>query len=154
FDTIHFARFVVLADNTLADREAYRKAGYPDLPEDEPTYLCFMVDCDGDADELLQHMVQKAGDGLREVFQFCGYSEREANLLGWLRAHRVRPRASYVNWVGRTVSQVRDEARLHALLRDALSQTTARDPQGLRAELLRAAAPALPLKEIPPTPLG
>ena len=68
FDTIHFARFVVLADNTLGDREAYRKAGYPDLPEDEPTYLCFMVDCDGDSDELLQHMMQKAGAGLQEIF--------------------------------------------------------------------------------------
>src|SRR6266496_3767747 len=121
FDTIHFARFVVLADNTLGDREAYRKSGYPDLPEDEPTYLCFMVDCDGDADELLQHMVQKAGAGLQEIFQYCGYSERDANLLGWLRAHRVKPRASYVNWVGRTVAQVRGEAKLHNLLRDALA---------------------------------
>ena len=154
FDTIHFARFVVLADNTLGDREAYRKAGYPDLPEDEPTYLCFMVDCDGNADELLQQMAQQAGFGLQEIFQYCGYSEREANLLGWLRAHRVRPRASYVNWVGRTVAQVRDEAKLHGLLRDALANTTKRDPQGLRAELLEAVAPVLPLKEIPPTPLG
>src|SRR5207237_5725150 len=138
FDTIHFARFVVLADNTLGDREAYRKAGYPDLPEDEPTYLCFMVDCDGDSDELLQHMVQKAGAGLQEIFQYCGYSERDANLLGWLRAHRVKPRASYVNWVGRTVAQVRDEAKLHDLLRDALARTTQRDPQNLRTELLAA----------------
>jgi hypothetical protein len=154
FDTIHFARFVVLADNTLGDREAYQKAGYPDLPEDEPTYLCFMVDCDGDADELLQHMVHQAGAGLQEIFQYCGYSERDSNLLGWLRAHRVRPRASYVNWVGRTVAQVRDEAKLHDLLREALAGTTQRDPQGLRTELLGAVAPALPLKEIPPTPLG
>ena len=154
FDTIHFARFVVLADNTLGDRAAYRKAGYPDLPEDEPTYLCFMVDCDGDADELLQYMVQKAGAGLQEIFQYCGYSERDANLLGWLRAHRVKPRASYVNWVGRTVAQVRDEAKLHDLLRDALAATTNRDPQGLRTELLQAVAPLLPLTEIPPTPLG
>ena len=153
FDTIHFARFVVLADNTLGDREAYRKAGYPDLPEDEPTYLCFMVDCDGDADELLQHMVQKAGAGLQEIFQYCGYSERDTNLLGWLRAHRVRPRASYVNWVGRTVTQVREEAKLHDLLRDALSRTTARDPQQLRTELLAGIASA-PLTGIPPTPLG
>ena len=154
FDTIHFARFVVLVDNTLGDREAYRKAGYPDLPEDEPTYLCFMVDCDGDSDELLQHMVQKAGAGLQEIFQYCGYSERDANLLGWLRAHRVKPRASYVNWVGRTVAQVRDEAKLHDLLRDALAATTQRDPQNLRTELLAAIAPALPPQEIPPTPPG
>jgi energy-coupling factor transporter transmembrane protein EcfT len=150
FDTIHFARFVVLADNTLRDREKY-----PELPKEEPpAYLCFMVDCDGDADELLQHMVQKAGAGLQDIFQYCGYSEREANLLGWLRAHRVKPRASYVNWVGRTVTQVRDEAKLHDALRGALAGTAKRDPQGLRTELLAAIAPLLPLKEIPPTPLG
>ncbi len=39
FDEIHFARFVVLADNTLNDR-----AAYPQLPCGEPLYLCFMVD--------------------------------------------------------------------------------------------------------------
>src|SRR5436190_20751039 len=50
FETIHFARFVVLADNTLNDRQVY-----PGLPAEEPTYLCFMVDCDGSADELLMH---------------------------------------------------------------------------------------------------
>src|SRR5574340_418599 len=41
FDTIHFGRLVVLEDNTLGDR-----AVYPQLPKDEPTYLCFMADCD------------------------------------------------------------------------------------------------------------
>src|SRR5438128_714261 len=52
FETIHFARFVVLADNTLADR-----AAYPVLPTDEPpTYLCFMVDCDGDAGALMEQI--------------------------------------------------------------------------------------------------
>jgi len=152
FDTIHFARFVVLADNTLADRAGYRSK-YPDLPEDEPTYLCFMADCDGDADELMEHMVQQAGAGLHEVFKYCGDFDPNANLLGWLRAHRVRPRASYVNWVGRTVIQAREEAELHGLLRDALSRTTARDPQQLRSELLRLIAPGPPLTEIPPTPL-
>src|SRR5207248_2235878 len=40
------------------------------------------------------------------------------------------------------------------LLRDALAATTQRDPQGLRTELLGAIAPALPPREIPPTPLG
>ena len=89
FDTIHFARFVVLVDNTLGDREAYRKAGYPDLPEDEPTYLCFMVDCDGDADELLQHMVQKAGAGLQEKWSpFLGATPGAARSRLAARASR------------------------------------------------------------------
>jgi hypothetical protein len=147
FDTIHFARFVVLADNTLDDR-----AGYPDLPKNEPTYLCFMVDCDGDAGELLDAIVQHASAGLREIFQHCEDFDPNANLLGWLRAHRVRPRASYVNWVGRTAVQVREEAELHSRLRDALRQTTAREPQQLRGELLELTANAPALTKIPPTP--
>ena len=113
-----------------------------------------MVDCDGDADQLLQHMVQQTGPGLQEIFEYCGYSERDADLFGWLRAHRVRPRTSYVNWVGRTVVQAREEAKLHKALRAALSRTTARDPQQLRSELLAGIAPAPPLTNILPTPLG
>ena len=48
FETIHFARLLVLEDNTLADR-----AVYPDLPKTDPVYLCLMIDCDGEATELM-----------------------------------------------------------------------------------------------------
>jgi hypothetical protein len=149
FDTIHYARFVVLADNTLADR-----GYYPDPATDEkplPTYLCFMVDCDGDATSLMEHIGQRAEAGLREIFRHCQGFETYANPLDFMRRHRVRPRTSYVNWVGRTVDQVRDEARLHGLLRDALRCTSARDPQLLRAELLELVSDC-PLRDIPPTP--
>ncbi|MFY9971153.1 MAG: hypothetical protein WAK41_17285, partial [Roseiarcus sp.] len=65
FDTIHYARFVLLADNTLADRWPY-----PQLPRAEPTYLCLMVDCDGDATALLERMAREC-PGLRQIFAFC-----------------------------------------------------------------------------------
>jgi hypothetical protein len=88
YETIHFARFVVLADNTLNDRAAYR------LPLcDEPTYLCFMADCDGRADELLARMARKS-DGLREIFRHCVGFDGAADMLGWLSARRVKPMAS------------------------------------------------------------
>ena len=148
FDTIHFARFVVLADNTLCDRRKH----YPQLDFDEPTYLCFMVDCDGEADELLARMAQKAANGLRQIFTYCeGFNP--VDLLGWLHAHRVQPSASYVNGVGRSVVQVREEARLRGLLRDALSAISATAPQPLFAQLRRAVVPK-PLTPAPPTPLG
>lgn len=146
FETIHFARLAVLADNTLKDR-----AVYPQLPRDEPTYLCFMADCDGDADELLARIVQKA-DGLRQIFSHCEDFVETGDLLGWLRAHRVKPLAYYVNWVGRTVVQAREEARLHGLLRQALSRTEEREPQRLLAELRQSVV--LPLTPAPPTPLA
>src|SRR3954453_8822244 len=149
FETIHFARFAVLADNTLKDREGY----YPPSRFDEPTYLCFMADCDGDADELLARIAQKA-DGLRKIFSYCEDFVETGDLLGWLRAHRVKPLASYVNWVGRTVVQIKAEADLHCLLRKALPEIKAGDPQGILTELRRSVRPTKPLMPEPPTPFA
>jgi hypothetical protein len=146
FDTIHFARFVILEDNTLGDR-----APYPQLPASEPTYLCMMVDCDGDATDLLARMARDC-PGLREVFAFCTDFDAAADLKGWLTSHRVPASASYVNWLGRTVVQAREEARLRDLLREALPKTTALDPQGMLAELREAVGGQAPLTPIPPTP--
>ena len=55
----------------------------------------------------------------------------DADLERWMEAHRIKPAASYVNWVGRTVVQVREEARLRALLREALPKVEAREPQAM-----------------------
>jgi hypothetical protein len=149
FETIHFARFAVLADNTLKDREGH----YPPSGFEEPTYLCLMADCDGDADELLARIAQKA-DGLRKIFRYCEGFVETGDLLGWLRAHRVQPLASYVNWVGRTVVQAKEEARLHDLLRKALPEIDERDPQGILARLRQSVRPAVSLTPMPPTPLA
>jgi hypothetical protein len=138
FETIHFARFVVLADNTLGDR-----AEYPQLPTDEPTYLCFMVDCDGDADALLSRMADDC-PGLSQIFAACEDFNETNDIKRWLRAHRVRAIASYVNWVGRSVVQIREEALLHDLLRDALPRTIERAPQRLLDELRAAIVGAAP----------
>ena len=148
FETIYFARFAVLADNTLKDGEGY----YPPSRFEQPTYLCFMADCDGDADELLARIAQRAG-GLRKIFRYCEDFVETGDLLGWLRAHRVQPLASYVNWVGRTVVQAKEEARLHDLLRKALPGIDERDPQALLARLRQSVGPVL-LTPTPPTPLG
>jgi hypothetical protein len=149
FETIHFARFAVLADNTLKDRDGY----YPPSGFKEPTYLCFTVDCDGDADELLARIAQSADAGLRQIFRYCEDFVETGELLGWLRAHRVQPLASYVNWVGRTVVQAKEEARLHDLLRNALPGIDERDPKRILARLRKAVGPVL-LTPTPPTPLG
>lgn len=115
FEAIHFARLVVAQDRTLGER-----ACYPGLPEQEPLYLVLMVDCDGPADDILQRLVQEAGSGLREIFQHCDGCEPDVDLCAWLRARRTPASASYVNWVGRTVRQVREEAALHDTLRRVL----------------------------------
>src|SRR5271166_1158724 len=83
FDTIHFARLVVLEDHTLGDRTVY-----PQLPKTEPTYVCFMVDCDGDATALLKRIAQQC-PGLRQVFAFCSDFRENADLERWMTEHRI-----------------------------------------------------------------
>jgi hypothetical protein len=112
-----------------------------------------MVDCDGSADELLARMAQRP-DGLRTIFDHCKGFGQATDLLGWLRSHQVRPAASYINWVGRSVSQVRDESRLHGLLRSALSGIEETEPQKIIARLRESIKLPEPLKAAPPTPLG
>jgi hypothetical protein len=147
FDTIHFARFVVLADDTLEDWEVYKSSP----PPKALTYLCFMVDCDGYATDLLVK-IARACPKLSEVFEHCvGFAEAP-DLLEWMRAHRVRPQTSYVNWAGRTVKQIKQEAKLHGVLRSALPLCTARDPQSLLAELRAAVDDDATIELCPPSP--
>ena len=55
FDTLHFARLVILDDKTLEDVRVY------DLPvRAYPLYLAFLGDLDGDPDRFLQDLAQRA----------------------------------------------------------------------------------------------
>ncbi len=69
-----------------------------------------------------------------------------------MAAHRIESAASYVNWVGRTAVQAREEARLRDLLREALPQVAAREPQAMIEELRAAVGPHVALTPIAPTP--
>lgn len=113
FDTLHVARFVVLDDQTLADRPEHP-------PLQFPVWLAFLGDCDGDADRQLQQFVTRARDGLTQIFQHSDDFSPDTDLLQWMRAHSVKPAAQYVNWVGRTVKRIREEANLREALRDYL----------------------------------
>lgn len=116
FESIHVARFVVLDDATLGDRASYPNAAFPS----EKIYLSFIADCDGPGDELLKQLAVQAGDGLRRIFSHCDGMSGTTNLLDWMRQHNVEPATIYVNWVGRTVRQIREEAQLHKSLAAAL----------------------------------
>jgi hypothetical protein len=146
FDAIHFARLVVLEDHTLADR-----APYPELPKEEPTYLCLMVDCDGEATTLMKRISQQCA-GLKQVFAFCADFRDTDDLERFMAAHRVKASTSYVNWVGRTVVQAREEATLRELLRETLPRISSREPRVMLRELREAVRPKTPLTPIPPTP--
>ena len=139
FDTLHFARFVILNDATLGDLSAFGpEAAFPDAP----TYLAFQGECDGPADALLAELADRAGDGLRRIFACCDGFGPNGDLLQWLRRHSIKPSASYVNWIGRTVRQIREEDALHQALTHYLAEHLAEssaDKAGDRPQQIRGA---------------
>jgi hypothetical protein len=144
FPTIHVARFVVLDDETRDDLKTFDRD-----PQALPVYLALMIDCDGEADALLDELIAKAGPGLRTLFAHCeGFSD-EVDLRRWLQARRVKAQAVYRNWPGRTVRQVHEEAALRTALSSELRRAQAEGevtPAALHARLaihVRDNGPAL-----------
>ncbi len=117
FRQIHYARLLILDDLTVNDITIY---GLP--PVKFPTYLAFLGDCDGRADDLLAEMAKNAGDGLRQIFMHCLEFTPETDLVAWMKSHNVAPAANYVNWIGRTVKQVGEEEALRQALETFLQE--------------------------------
>ena len=155
---VHFARLLVLDDKTLDDVRVY---GMP--RRSYPLTLAFLGDVDGDADAFLVEICRRAPEGLRAVFSCCEGFSAGTDLVEWMRAHGVGAAAEYVNWRGRTVKRVREEAALReALQRHARSQAAAlggRPAAEVHATLRRLAledvgAGRLRLSPEPATSLG
>lgn len=134
FGALHFARFMILNDATLGDLSVFGPdAQFPDAP----IYLAFQGECDGPADMLLVELANRAGDGLRRIFAFCRDFDLDGDLLQWMRRYSVKPSASYVNWIGRTVLQIHEEAELHRALTQYLAECSSADkPQAIRRALV------------------
>jgi hypothetical protein len=156
FAQLHFARLVLLDDPTLGDIEAY---GLP-RPE-RPVYLAFLGDCDGLAHECLADIAARAAAGLSALFEHCEGFEGGA-VLAWMIAHDLPLAASYVNWVGRTVLQIREEHALQQALAarvDRAPVPSGADAQRRRRDLIdfvraETAAGRLTLTAPRPTPLS
>lgn len=158
FDRLHFARFVILKAHTAEDLSVYGRPPRPWTPS-----LVFLGDCDGPADTFLRELVDVAGLGLRQIFGHCRDFSPHQDLLAWMQRHATPPSANYVNWIGRTVTQIREEAALHAALAAHVqamgpeAQTT--EPALLREHLLdfvaaERRAGRLKLTPPAPTPFG
>src|SRR5271169_3759926 len=119
FDRLHFARIVILDDATLNDITVYgqHRVNYP-------TYLVFLGDCDGLAEKVLSDLAERAGSGLRRIFSYCADFTPNADLLGWMKLHNQKPATTYVNWIGRTVRQVREEDALRQSLENFIQSNT------------------------------
>jgi hypothetical protein len=111
FDTLHFARFVILDDKNVGDLRIY---GLP--VRNYPLYLAFLGDIDGEEEVFLNELVRRASDGLRAIFSCCHGFAADTDLMAWMKLLRSPASAAYVNTRGRTVRRIREEAAL----RDAI----------------------------------
>ncbi|GJL74523.1 hypothetical protein [Nitrosomonas sp.] len=118
FDRLHFARFVIIEAKTAHEITAFGVNPRPWRPT-----LAFLGDADGDKDSLLAQLAEHAAPGLKQIFSYCeDFSEERSDLLDWMKQHNINPQANYVNWLGRTVKQVHEEAALHQSLSAYLQQ--------------------------------
>lgn len=107
FDKLHFSRLCLVRDSTTGDVAAY---GLP--PQQYPTYLAFTGDVDGGADKFLTELGARSGGGLARIFSCCDGFAAGDDVVAWMKGHAAPAAAAYVNWKGRTMLQVREEAAL------------------------------------------
>ena len=156
FERLHFARLAVLDDPTLGDIEAHG-VPRPNLP----VYLAFIGSCDGPASECIEDLARRAGAGLRRIFMHCDGFDAQDDLLAWMQAHQRPLAANYINWVGRTVRQIKEESALRRALAARVPRAplaSAAQAQQLRRELIdfvdaEVSAGRLGLTPPDPTPL-
>jgi hypothetical protein len=133
--TAHFARLLMLDATEDID-------GNP-----LPAHLIYMSDVDGSLEDHLEELVDLAPAGLDRVLRHCqGYPEPGAverdDRLAFLSGRAVKAGATYVNTVGRTLRQVRDEARLREELQAFLDSGDFEgvEPQAVREAIRRFVA--------------
>jgi hypothetical protein len=156
FERLHFARLAVLDDPTVGDIEAHA-VPRPSLP----VHLAFIGSCDGPASECIKELALRAGTGLRRIFMHCDGFDAQGDLVAWVKAHQRPLAANYINWVGRTVRQVREESALRRALAAKVPRAplaSAAHAQQLRRELIdfvdaEVSAGRLGLTPPDPTPL-
>ncbi|MCX4545536.1 hypothetical protein [Streptomyces sp. NBC_01565] len=130
---LHFGRLVLVPEGT-------DHAGEP-----MPASIVYMGEVDAPLEAHLADLVRKAGGGLGKVFGHCeGYPPAGAPdgaRIAWLRAHSVPSSAFYVNTVGRSLRQIRQEDRLREAIQEFLDERGAdlagADPTAVRTAIQR-----------------
>src|SRR3954447_17519509 len=157
FGNLHFARILILEDKTVEDIRVYDRT-----PPQYPLYLAFLGDVDGDPDAFLRDVARIEPEGLRAIFSCCEGFTSETDLVSWMKEHSAPAIANYVNWHGRTVRRVQEEAALRDAIEDYLRNNAAAVPELSPRELHAAvqkfvraeeAAGRLDLSDEAPTPI-
>jgi hypothetical protein len=113
FSRLHFARFVMLSDRTMADITVY---GLP--APSYPSYLAFLGEFDGPSEDIFAEFAERAGVGLTQIFSYCEGFSPWRDIAGWMRAHDVSVSAMYINQLGRTTLSVRENVALYDALQE------------------------------------
>ena len=136
FDRLHFARFIIIEAKNADEIKEFGVTPRPWQPA-----LVFFGDFDGDEGSFLADLLKYAGTGLTEIFSLCeGFSRQDTNLLEWMKEKNIQPQANYINWIGRTVTQIHEEAALHknlsAYLAKIVDDIGIENTRALRQKLL------------------
>ncbi len=135
FDRLHTARLVVIESHTLEEIREFGVSPRPWRPS-----LALIGDIDGDIESFLDELVDRAHSGLSQIFSYCKGFPSGGDIKSWMKAHNVSPAVNYINYVGRTVRQIREEAALHeslsAFLHNNIESLDLDDTYALRQRLL------------------
>ncbi|HZK80187.1 MAG TPA: hypothetical protein VFC46_03950 [Humisphaera sp.] len=110
---VHFSRFVILDPAVDLNNQPI------------PPALVFLIDFDGSLDSFLPNLLSIAAGHLDQLFGSCqGYSTaNNAARAAFLKSHMVPAGTLYVNWVGRTVAQVQQEADLQQTIEEFVDRS-------------------------------
>ena len=133
---LHVARFVILEAKTADELKEY---GLP--PNPWQTSLAFLGDIDGDRESFFNELNRIATTGLQKIFAHCeGFEPGKSDIASWLSDNNIEEKANYINWLGRTVQQVKEEAALHENLArfvdDNIDQIGLENTTDLRQKIL------------------
>ncbi|WP_455210139.1 hypothetical protein [Kaarinaea lacus] len=111
--SLHFSRFLIL-DSV-------------DQPVAKPAYLFWMANVDGSVQAFLESVIAGVGFGIDAIFSHCEdypieQTRTDDNRLKYLQSKLIKSDAYYINTIGRTVQQIRDEAMLHRAIQDYLDE--------------------------------
>jgi hypothetical protein len=159
FPQLHVARFVILDDPTVNDvQKAY---GIP--APNYPLCLAFLADFDGTADDFRADLARRAGEGLTRIFSCCEGFPPGTDIARWMKERENTPATIYVNWLGRTVRQIREEDALRLALESHLQERSSafaamslKETHAALREFMHAEIRSgrLTVTPPPPTPIG
>ena len=102
---------LILEDKTTGDVRAYGLT-----PRTYPLYFALLGDVDGDARCLSARPGQPRARWTARAFFVLHRIYFATHLVPWMKQHAAPPIANYVNWHGRTVIRIREEAALREAL--------------------------------------